>query len=346
MALEALLDIPIVKAGTESSTVPAGTGPYLCITDGDAVCLRRNEDWWQGKPLPVEEIPLLDAKDADTVQYLFTSREVHAYAIDLAGSTAVLTGSFDCVDAPTPVMQYIGVNMAHPLLSDSAVRRALSAAIDRETIASGYLSGHGSAADFPIAPQSSLYPHGFSKPYSPEESAAALRGALAGVEERQTLRLLVNEEGGEKVAIAQFIAQALSQGDLEVIVTALPWAEYMAALEAGDFDLYYGEVKLTADWDITPLVGTGGALNYGGYTDETMDFVLDGFRSSRYREVDVSGFCTVFARESPILPVAFGSVSLLTHRDTVSGVSPTAATIFSNFSDWVIPLRPAEESSG
>ena len=92
MALEALLDIPIVKAGTESSTVPAGTGPYLCITDGDAVCLRRNEDWWQGKPLPVEEIPLLDAKDADTVQYLFTSREVHAYAIDLAGSTAVLTG--------------------------------------------------------------------------------------------------------------------------------------------------------------------------------------------------------------------------------------------------------------
>lgn len=344
MALEALLDIPIVKAGTESSTVPAGTGPYLCITDGDAVCLRRNEDWWQKKPLPVEEIPLLDAKDADTVQYLFTSREVHAYAIDLAGSTAVLTGSFDCVDAPTPVMQYIGVNMAHPLLSDSAVRRCLSAAIDRETIASGYLSGHGSAADFPIAPQSSLYPHGFSKPYSPEESAAALRGALAGVEERQTLRLLVNEEGGEKVAIAQFIAQALSQGDLEVIVTALPWAEYMAALEAGDFDLYYGEVKLTADWDITPLVGTGGALNYGGYTDETMDFVLDGFRSSRYREVDVSGFCTVFARESPILPVAFGSVSLLTHRDTVSGVSPTAANIFSNFSDWTIPLRPVEES--
>ena len=147
MALEALLDIPIVKAGTESHAVPAGTGPYLCITDGDAVCLRRNEDWWQGKPLPVEEIPLLDAKDADTVQYLFTSREVHAYAIDLAGSTAVLTGSFDCVDAPTPVMQYIGVNVAHPLLSDSAVRCALSAAIDRETIASGYQIGRASCRE-------------------------------------------------------------------------------------------------------------------------------------------------------------------------------------------------------
>ena len=94
------------------------------------------------------------------------------------------------------------------------------------------------------------------------------------------------------------------------------------------------------------MVGTGGALNYGGYTDETMDFVLDGFRSSRYREADVSGFCTIFARECPILPVAFSSVSLLTHRDTVSGASPTAANIFWNFSDWTIPLRPAEESGG
>ena len=35
--------------------------------------------------------------------------------------------------------------------------------------------------------------------------------------------------------------EALFQG-----VLALPWEEYTAALAAGDFDLYYGEVKLTA----------------------------------------------------------------------------------------------------
>lgn len=345
-SLAALLDIPIVKAGTESSAVPAGTGPYLCITDGNTVRLCRNEDWWQGKPLPVEEIPLLDAKDADTVQYLFTSREVHAYAVDLAGSTVALTGSFDCVDAPTPVMQYIGVNMAHPLLADSGVRRALSAAIDRDTVASGYLSGHGSAAAFPLPPQSGLYPHGFSEPYNPEEAAAALRAALAGAEEGQTLRLLVNEEGNEKVTIARFIAQTLSRGGLEVIVTTLPWTEYMAALEAGDFELYYGEVKLTADWDIAPLVGAGGALNYGGYSDETMDAQLDGFRADSHREAAATNFYTCFARECPILPVAFASVSLLTHRDTVAGAAPTAANLFADFSSWTIPLRPAEGESG
>lgn len=349
-ALTALLDIPIVKAGTESSAVPAGTGPYLCITDGETARLRRNEDWWQGLPLPVEEIPLLDAKDADTVQYLFTSREIHAYALDLAGNTAVLTGSFDCVDAPTAVMQYIGVNMARPLLADSAVRRALSAAIDRETVASGYLSGHGSAASFPLPPQSDLYPGNLERAYSSEAASASLSAALSAAlpetGERQTLRLLVNEEGGEKVTIARFIAQTLSQGDMEVIVTALPWAEYTAALTAGDFDLYYGEVKLTADWDIANLVGTGGALNYGGYSDETMDALLDGFRAADRRETGASGLYACFARECPILPVAFNSVSLLTHRGTVEGAAPTAANLYAGFSDWRIPLQPAEAESG
>lgn len=49
-------------------------------------------------------------------------------------------------------------------------------------------------------------------------------------------------------------------------VTALPWADYTAALAAGSFDLYYGEVRLTADWNLAPLLATGGRLNYGGWS--------------------------------------------------------------------------------
>lgn len=41
-----------------------------------------------------------------------------------------------------------------------------------------------------------------------------------------------------------------------VEVNALPWEEYNAALAAGNFDLYYGEVRLTADWNLTSLLGS------------------------------------------------------------------------------------------
>ena len=53
-----------------------------------------------------------------------------------------------------------------------------------------------------------------------------------------------------------------------------------AALAAGKFDLYYGEVKLTADWDLRSLLATGGALNYGGYSDAALDSLLAACRIS------------------------------------------------------------------
>ena len=48
--LAALLDIPVIKAGSEEGGVPAGTGPYLFITSGEGAYLSANPDWWQGIP--------------------------------------------------------------------------------------------------------------------------------------------------------------------------------------------------------------------------------------------------------------------------------------------------------
>lgn len=41
------------------------------------------------------------------------------------------------------------------------------------------------------------------------------------------------------------------------------------------FDLYYGEVRLTADWNLAPLLATGGRLNYGGWSDARCDQLLE-----------------------------------------------------------------------
>ena len=76
-AFPALLDIPIVKSGSEKNTVPLGTGPYLFVTDSDGACLKQNPDWRSDGTLPFERIELRAVKDADTASYLFSSREVH-----------------------------------------------------------------------------------------------------------------------------------------------------------------------------------------------------------------------------------------------------------------------------
>ena len=92
-AFPALLDIPIVKSGSEKITVPLGTGPYLFVTDSDGACLKQNPDWHSDVTLPFERIELRAVKDTDTASYLFSSREVHLLSADLTSSTGDLRGA-------------------------------------------------------------------------------------------------------------------------------------------------------------------------------------------------------------------------------------------------------------
>ena len=68
------------------------------------------------------------------------------------------------------------------------------------------------------------------------------------------LVLLVNRENTAKLSAAQLIAGQLESAGMEITVNALDFEDYTAALAQGDFDLYLGEVVLTADFDLTARV--------------------------------------------------------------------------------------------
>ncbi|MBR7146161.1 MAG: hypothetical protein IKD11_00395, partial [Oscillospiraceae bacterium] len=123
----ALLDIPIVKAGTESALVPLGTGPYLFTNDSTGASLTANGNWWRGKALPLAHIPLASVKDNATAAHLFSSHNVQLLCTDLTSSDAPAVGGKIAVrEVPTGVMQFLGFNTASPLLADAALRSAIS----------------------------------------------------------------------------------------------------------------------------------------------------------------------------------------------------------------------------
>ena len=141
----------------------------------------------------------------------------------------------------------------------------------------------------------------------------------------RTVTLLVNQENTFKVSAAEHIAQALSDFDLQIQVEALPWEEYAAALAAGNFDLYYGEVRLPANWDLSALVGTGGSLNYGGWADPQTEQLLAACAAAEDRAAALSDLCAYLQQQAPILPLCFKSSSVLYQTGAVSGLTPTAA---------------------
>lgn len=337
--LISLLDIPIAKQGTETQQVPIGTGPYLFTTGSESTYLQANSDWWQQKSLPVDTIPLVHAKDQDTAAYLFSSRRVELLTQDPTESPRTTSANTVETERPTTTLQFIGFNTASEVFSTAEARSAFSAGLQREMIASAFLSGHAQSAQFPIPASSPLYPTDLEQTYSYESTLSALRAAGFDTGEVRELTLLVNEENSFRLAIAEYVAESLSLLDWEITVQALPWEEYLQALALGEFDLYLGETRLTADWDISSLVGTGGTLNYGGYTDAATDVLLQSFLSAADRSSAARQLCQQLQNTAPIAPICFRSCTVLTHTDVVEGLAPTTVSTFSGLENWVIHLQ-------
>lgn len=174
----ALLDIPIVKAGTETSLTPIGTGPYQFTSGESSSRLTANPNWWNGGALPVQQIFLSAAEDRDTLLYQFSSHDIQLLTADLTGTDPITaTGNTSFQDVDTTVLQYVGINVNRAPFDNAALRKALNLGINRVSLISAFLSGHGSAAQFPVSPVSPLYPSELESVYSYDAFASAMSAA-------------------------------------------------------------------------------------------------------------------------------------------------------------------------
>ncbi len=337
-AFLSLLDIAVVKNGTEGQMIPVGTGPYLYVTTDEGAQLIANNEWWQQKTLPVDMIELVHAKDEDTAIHLFSSGRVELLTLDPTDGNSTVSGGTDETERATTLMHYIGFNTVNGVFADPAARAAFSAGIPRAVLVNAFLSDHAVASYFPLSPLSALYPDRLAGTYDAEKTLSAIASAGYAAGERRELILLVNEEDSFRIDNADYIAQKLSVLDWKITVRVLPWTEYLIALEQGDFDLYYGQVRLCADWDVSDLIGTEGTMNYGRFADPEMDLRLAEFMQADDRTAAGYALYTYFAQTAPIAPICFRNYTVLTHREVVEDIVTAPDHTFFRFDEWTIHL--------
>ncbi len=332
-ALPLLLDVPISLGGGDR---PLGTGPYVLTETDGTWSLTARSGWWQGTALPWETIPLSALNRTDELPFSFSSGDISLVDVDLMGSGAAgYSGNYQTWDYPTTDMIYIGFNTQRGQCQHAAVRSALARAIDRTAAAQTIYASHAVASALPVHPASGLYDEGVAArlAYDPAQAAQDLSDAnVLG----RTLTLIVNSESAAKVSLANQLASQLEHAGMRIQVRSLSFEEYSAALSSGSFDLYVGEVILTADFDLFPLLSPEGALNYGRWQDETGLGFLTSFRASLGddRPSTARALCFYLAEEVPLAAVCFKNSSVLTPWGRVSGLEPVRGNVFYHLDSW------------
>lgn len=351
--LPALLDLPIVKSGSLEGK-PVGTGPYVFAQSGETASLTARDDWWQGLALPLKTVYLSAVTVPDQLVSGLKTHGLDLVTNDFNSAASLgYSGDYQVWDYPTANLIYLGCNTQSGPLKDAALRRALASGMDRDSILGACFFRHGQAAALPVPPGSPYYDAQVAKTldYSPQnmvdllEKAGYIKSGSHGGETIRTsvsLRLLACSDSAGKTQAADWIAQSLAVYGISVTVKKLAWEDYTAALQSGSFDLYLAETRLTADFDLTELLSSSGALNYGGYRNEKADSLLSDWKAApgQQRVAKASSLFGYLTNQSPIIPLLFKSDSVLTHRNALAGLNPTSGNVFYQLDKWMVYQVP------
>ena len=359
-----LLNVPCVEAGTFYDSIPGGTGPYKFAATGDMLVLNGSHP--NADSMPLLRIYLKEYTASSDILQAFESSYIDLVVNDpnsLSNLGYSKTNIIRYVDSTN--MHYLGYNMQSMVMSQTAVRVAMTYIIDRSSIVSLYMSGAGVPATLPIHPYNSLYPQELAQSlsYAPEKFGEALEGlgmvdadgdglvdmfaGVAGVS--QGLDFIVCSESSAKVSAARRIANEMTKAGLAVTLRELSYDDYEEALRTGDFDLYYAEVKIRPDWDISTLFradwSAEDSLNFSRSSDAQLLSAYSQFLSASPdgEAAAVDSLFGYIAQTAPITVVCFEKSEVLYHRGVISGMDPTQDNIFNGMENWVVDLTGATE---
>lgn len=359
-----LLDIPIIKSGSYGEKRPMGSGPYTYNEDGTA--LVAYEGYHSYDTLPVDTIYLKEYQTADSIISAFEDSLIDVVQNDPSSYTNLgFASTNETHSFATTNMHYVAFNEVGGLTQSALFRVAMQYAFDREYLVE-LLNGNGVATAIPMYPTCSFYPSRMAEnlSYNLETCVRILESAgvkdydedglmeyMAGTPQDISLTFVVCSDSSAKGGIVRRFQEDMESIGITVNVQELTWENYLKALDKGEFDMYYGEVRLRNNFDLTELLQVRDEDEDKGNTATNMNFTnsrdsaFEGYINEYLKAGDAGRFnayqtlCNYICNETgSLITIGFEKHQLITHRGVVKGINANMGNPVYNIADWEIFL--------
>ncbi|MBQ7800697.1 MAG: hypothetical protein IJ375_00065 [Oscillospiraceae bacterium] len=329
-SLPLLLDIPIVKASEVSSDQPLGSGPYILEKTVTGAQLRKNPDWWCSSPdldATAEAIPLVACDSAAAIRDQFEFSDVGLVCADpCSDSYADFRCDYELWDCENGIFLYLGINVAYSdVFKDNASLRAnLTYAIDRDKLVSENYRGFAQAATLPASPSSPYYSAGLASKYTYDP--VRFVQAISSIKKpEEPVELLVNRDDSLRLRTARDIAEMLTECGLETVTVEKNSSDYMRFILAGNYDLYLGQTRLSANMDLSEFFRPWGEMSYNGLSDESL-YVL--CKDALENSGNYYNLHQAVANDGRVCPILFCSYSVYAERGLLTDLQPARDNVF------------------
>lgn len=373
--LPVLMNIPVIRYGSLNETHPLGTGPYKYSDSGASPKLTANASYWGGNA-PIDEIYLMETEDAasaferdalDVVNLDPTNNSLALTgALDVRiNNTTVMEFIGFNLNKITDANMRKAISGA--INSEEIIKTCLRSSCTASSLpihpSSAYYSDelareYGYNMDMAAELIDKAKPEASSEPSDTNmtvddnakraaetaetnETAADADAEKATDTEEETwlsIRLLVCSDSTARFESAKMIADSLKKLGIEVTVVGKKYSEYIKALENGNFDLYYGQVKLKSDFDLSALLTSSGSINYGHVTDSEYSAQIRQFLSAggSAKAAAAEKMCRYILENAPISVIGFKQMEVITKQGVVMDMNPHQDNIFADVTVWKI----------
>lgn len=270
-----------------------GTGPFKLVRRNPVDALRFDQ-FHDGVP-SLERIQIATFDSQRAAWSALMRNEVDALPDVARDSIRFLeqTSAVRTFASLRPFYWALSFNLRHSMLKRPEVRRALSAAINRDEIVKTALKGYATVATDPVWPLHWAYPQMPAvTQYDPGRATAVLNpgGAPRGKRARFKIRCLFYGEDPQLERIALMVQRQLSAADVDLDLEPVRYEAMVKRLASGDFDAFLTQMQSgrAVDWTYrfwhSPAPGEAPILS-SGYTgaDEVLDRLRHAYADDEVR---------------------------------------------------------------
>ena len=255
-----------------------GNGPFVLKewNPQDKIVCVKSETYWDKDNVQLDEVVFYASDDTTTNYNMYLAGQIDwntGVPLDVLDSVMMRS---DYQVAPQLSTYYYTINVTEPPLNDVRVRKAISYAIDRETLVETVTKA-GHIPCWGIVPFMEGYDGLGDAKYDPEYAQQLL--AEAGYPNGvgfPTISLLYNTDDAHK-AIAEYVQQQLKQNlNINVTLENQEWATYLANRNSGNFEI--ARAGWVGDYQdpntFLDMFVTGAGMNGGKYSNEVYDTLI------------------------------------------------------------------------
>lgn len=234
------------------------------------------------------------------------------------------------------VYDYIGFNSKkeNSPLQNRKVRQALSMLPDREEIVKNLLLGYGEPLYGPLLPLHFPFESGFTA-YTPNPAKAKRLLQEAGYPKME-LKLIYNSGNLVRENIALLFKEQAANIGVDVKVTLLEWEAFLAAFQAGDYDLVMLGRGMDADPDLSFHWHSQSPGNRLGYANNKVDRLLEEARRLHDREARILRYRDIqkqIVQDAPMIWLYSRQAVHAATKDLLH-FRPHPETVFYNVHEW------------